>query len=256
MWLFLAASAPMLTRHDPAEQHLEMRLSGPLEDYPLGTDHLGRSLWSRLVFGARLSLGVAVGVALASIAIGVLVGLCSGYFGGIIDTVLMRITDLMLALPRLVLALAIAGTLGPSITNLALALVIVSWAGFARVFRSQVLSLREREYVLASRSIGAKNRWIVCKHVLPQLLSTILVMATVDFGSLVLSISGLSFLGLGAQPPTPEWGTMLNDAQIYFTSAPQLAIIPGLAIVSVGLASNLLGDSLVHRLGNGQRWGS
>lgn len=253
IWLLLALVAPLVAVYEPSEQNLELRLEGPMPGYPLGTDHLGRSEWSRIVHGARLTLGLSALITSASLFVGVVIGLASGYAGGWVDSALMRLVDLMLALPRLVLALAIAGTLGPSELNLALAITVVSWAGAARVFRSQVLSLREREFVTAARGLGASGLWIARRHILPQLAGTILVLGTVDLGAIVLSISGLSFLGLGAQPPLPEWGMMLNDARLFFTSAPQLTVIPGLAIVSVVLAANLLGDALVSRLNFGQR---
>lgn len=244
-WLALALSASWVAPHNPAEQQLEMSLAGPSAIYPLGTDHLGRCLWSRLLFGARLTLGMAVAMSFASVGLGLLVGLAAGYLGGWVDAFLMRLADLVLALPGLVLALAIAGTLGPSMANLGIAIVAVSWAGFSRIFRSQVLSLRERDFVTAARALGGDDPWIARRHLLPHLAATILVMGTVDLGALMLSMSGLSFLGLGAQPPTPEWGAMLNDGRVFLSTAPQLMFLPGFALFSAALAANLLGDALV-----------
>ncbi len=247
LWLLLALAAPLLALVDPTSQNVALALQGPQAEYPLGADQLGRSLWSRILYGARISLGLAGAVALVSVASGSALGLTAGYWGGRLDGLVVGVIDLFLALPGLVLALAIAGTMGPSLFNLGLAMFAVSWAGSARVVRSQALGLREAEHVLAARALGANHRWLVRRHILPLLGGTLLVLLSAELGSMVLSIGGLSFLGLGAQPPTPEWGAMLNDGRLHFANAPQLMLLPGLSMVSVVLAANLVGDALIAR---------
>jgi peptide/nickel transport system permease protein len=240
----VAVLAPYLMPNDPFRVILDQRLAPMSPAYPLGADQLGRCLLSRMILGARISLGTASLALLAIMTLSIPVGTIAGYYGGWVDNVLMRIVDLLLAFPGLILALVIAGMLGPSLTNVMLAVASVWWVGYARVIRGIVLSVKEKEYVLAARACGTSEFGIVARHIFPNVLSTLIVLATLDMGKIILSISGLSFLGLGAQPPTPEWGSMLNDGRSFMQLAPQLMIYPGLAIMLVVLAFNLLGDGL------------
>lgn len=239
-----AVLAPYLAPNDPLRIDLQQRLVPPGAQYPMGTDHLGRCLWSRLLHGTQVSLVTAVLALSAIVLIGVPLGTLAGYRGGWTDNLVMRVVDVLLAFPSLVLALVIAGMLGPGLLNVMLALAAGWWVGYARVIRGMVLSVKEKEFVLAARAAGTSDVGIVVRHILPNVLSPIIVLATLDMGKLILAIAGLSFLGLGAQPPTPEWGAMLNDGRPYMQVAPQLMMYPGLAIVTVVLAFNLLGDGL------------
>jgi peptide/nickel transport system permease protein len=239
-----ATAAPLLSLHDPTAINLEERLVSPSGESLLGTDHLGRDEFSRLLYGARTTLRTA-GVVLAVVfAIALTVGTLSGYYGGWLDTFLMSVVDLVLAFPGLILAVAIAGTLGPSLLNVMIAMAAVWWAGYARLVRGMVLSLRNREYVEAARAVGASDRRIMVFHIWRNILGPVIVLATLDMGWIILGISGLSFLGLGAQPPTPELGAMLNDGRPFLQTAPQMMFYPGAAIFLVVLGFNLLGDGL------------
>lgn len=240
----LAIVAPFIAPDDPTRVDALRRLAPPSADALLGTDNLGRDILSRLLWGARLSLGTAGLAALLILTIGVGLGMIAGFYGGILDDLLMRIVDVLLAFPALILALAIAGVLGPSITSVMVGIVTVAWADYARVMRGQVLAARERQYVEAARATGVRDLRILGRHLLPNVLPPILVLASLEMGGLILAISGLSFLGLGAQPPTPEWGAMLNDGRSFIGAAPQLMIYPGLAISVVVVGFNLLGDGL------------
>lgn len=242
--ILVGVFAPYLMPNDPVRVSLDQRLAAPSSAYPLGTDHLGRCLLSRLFFGARVSLSTAAIALFTIMLISIPVGTIAGYMGGWVDNLLMRLVDILLAFPSLILALVIAGMLGPGLLNVMLAVSAVGWVGYARVIRGLVLSVKEKEYVMAARASGTREWAIVIRHILPNVLSPVIVLATLDIGKLVLAISGLSFLGLGAQPPTPEWGSMLNDGRPYMQVAPQLMIYPGLAIMTVVLAFNLLGDGL------------
>ncbi len=243
--LVVAASlAPLVAPYDPLAIDLERTLVPPGRVHLLGTDHLGRDVLSRLLVGARVSLGAAGFTVVVVTTVGVVLGTVAGFYGGWIDEIVMRLVDTVLAFPSIVLALVVVGLLGPGLRNLILGLILVRWAGCARLVRSLVLSVREREFVLAARSIGARNRRIVIHHVLPSILGPVVVMATLDLGSVLLSMSGLSFIGLGVQLPHPEWGAMVNYAQLHAQTAPWLAISPGLAIVAAVLSANLLGDTL------------
>lgn len=240
----LAVVGPLLTPHDPTAQNLDVRLHPPSLAHPLGTDHLGRDVATRLLHGARVTLGIAVLVTAVRLAIGVAVGLAAGYLGGWVDEALMRLVDVLLAFPGIVLALVVAGVLGPSLVNLVLALAVVGWTRYARVVRSSVLEVREREFVTASRLTGAPRRRVLRRHVLPNVAGPVVVLATLDLGGVILATAGLSFLGLGAQPPTPEWGTMLATGRHHLRDASWLVNAPGLAIVIAVLGANLLGDGL------------
>lgn len=240
----LAVAAPWISPDDPTRVDALRRLAPPSADALLGTDNLGRDILSRLLWGARLSLGTAGLAAILILTIGVGLGMIAGFYGGILDDLLMRIVDVLLAFPALILALAIAGVLGPSITSVMIGIVAVAWADYARVMRGQVLAARERQYVEAAHATGVRDLRILTGHLLPNVLPPILVLASLEMGGLILAISGLSFLGLGAQPPTPEWGAMLNDGRAFIGAAPQLMIYPGLAISIVVVGFNLLGDGL------------
>ena len=240
----VAILGPELLGADPMTQDLSNRLQPPSLAHPFGTDRLGRDVFARIVHGARVSLGIAVAVTAIRLVIGVAVGLLAGYGGGGVDELLMRVVDLLFAFPGIVLALVIAGIAGPSLTNVLLALAVVGWGTYARVVRSEVLSVRERDYVTASRLSGTPHHRIVLEHVLPNVLGPTIVLATLDIGTVVLATAGLSFLGLGAQPPTPEWGTMIAAGRHYLQTAWWLVNVPGLAIVVTVLGFTLLGDGL------------
>ncbi len=240
----LLAAAPMLAPNDPLVIEPDRRLEGPSGDFPLGTDHLGRCVLSRLVYGARWSLGTAAVASVLIVGVGVTLGAVSGFYRGAVDAVLMRVVDVLLAFPALIPALAIVGMLGPGMLHVLIATVAVWWAGYARLVRGLALSLRERQFIDAARALGAGDLRIISRQLLPNLLPPVLVLASVEMGSLVLAMAGLSFLGLGAQPPTPEWGAMLNDGRAYLLTAPQLMIYPGLAISLAVIGFNLVGEGV------------
>lgn len=242
--LAIAILGPSIVPHDPLAQDLTRQLQGPSLAHPFGTDPLGRDQFARVVHGARLSLGIAALVTVVRLGLGVLVGLISGYLGGWVDESLMRFVDLLFAFPGIVLALVIAGIAGPSLTNVTIALAVVGWGTYARVVRSGVLSIREREYVAASRLAGTGHYRIVVDHIFPNVLGPVIVLATLDTGKVVLATAGLSFLGLGAQPPTPEWGTMIASGRDYLQTAWWLVNVPGLAIMATVLGFTLLGDGI------------
>ncbi len=236
--------APRLAPHDPLHIDLSLRLEPPGKQFILGSDHLGRCVLSRLLYGTGVSLKTSFLVLGMIMTAGIFFGTLSGYCGGLIDNIIISVIDVLLAFPGLVLALAIAGMLGPSLTNVMIAIAAVHWVGYARIIRGMVISIKEKEYVLAARACGSNSLQIVIRHILPNILSPIIVLATLDMGSIILTISGLSFLGLGAQPPNPEWGAMLNDGRTYMQVAPWLMYFPGLAILVTVMAFNLMGDGL------------
>jgi len=242
--VLVAILAPFIAPHDPIEQHLDRRLLPPSWQYPLGTDDLGRCILSRLIYGARVSLQVGAVVVGITALFGTLLGLIAGYRGGVVDEVIMRIVDVLLAFPGLILALVIAGLLGPGLFNVMLALSLVGWTGYARVVRGCVLSAKERTFVEAARALGSSNFHIMFRHILPEALPPVIVMATLGMGRTILAAAALSFLGLGAQPPMPEWGSMLNGGRAFLRVAPHLTTFPGLAIMITVLAFNFLGDGL------------
>lgn len=240
----VAVLAPWLAPHDPTVVDGLNSLAGPSAQHPLGTDEVGRDVLSRLLFGARWSLGVAALATLVVMVVGTVVGMLAGYFGGWADAVIMRVVDALLALPPLVMYLAIIGTLGPGIRNVFIALVAISWAQYARVVRGLVLSVRERDFVRASRSLGAPDRRLMLRHILPNVVSPIVVLASLQLGGTILALAALGFFGLGAQPPTPEWGTMINQGRLFLQTQPGLMIYPGIAISLAVLGFNLIGDGL------------
>ena len=242
--LVLAVVAPWLPGPGPNEQDVVNRYASPSWDHPLGTDNLGRDELARILHGTRTSMLVSVAVGVVVLVIGVAIGTVSGLVGGFVDGIVMRLVDVLLAFPSLLLALAVTGVLGPGLVHLAAAMVVVWWAGYARFVRGLVLSIRERPYIESARALGMTERRIAFRHVLPQVVPPVVVLATLQSGRLLLALSGLSFLGLGAQPPTPEWGAMLSDAQNYLANAPQLMVYPGITITVAALGFNLLGDGL------------
>jgi len=243
LFLAMAVVGPSVAPHDPLEVTVD-RLQGPSFRHLLGTDGLGRDIFSRLLTGARLSLGTALLASFLVMVIGVVLGTLAGFHGGLLDRLVMRTVDVVLAVPGLALALAVTGLFRQSLTAVMLGLVTIWWAGYARVVRGLVLAVRERPFVEAARSAGATEGRIMLRHVLPSVLSPVVVLATLEIGQLMLAVSGLTFLGLGAPPPTPEWGAMLNESRTYFLSHPHVVLIPGLTISLAVLAFNLLGDGI------------
>jgi peptide/nickel transport system permease protein len=244
LFLFLVVFGSVLAPHDPIQPNVALKLQPPSSTYWFGTDELGRDVFSRVLSGAKYSLGIAFIILSIAVVVGTLVGLIAGYVGGLVDELLMRLTDLFLAFPALVLAMAIAATLGRNLQNTVIALTVVYWPWYARLVRGQVLWLKEREFIEAARAIGASPWRIVGRHILPNTFAVIIVQLTLDVGYAVLATSGLSFLGLGAQPPTPEWGTMIAGARTFFRDAWWYMTFPGLALTLTVLGFNLLGDGL------------
>ncbi|MFF2888385.1 nickel transporter permease [Paenibacillus sp. NPDC057967] len=242
--LLLAMLSPWLILNDPLLIQMSDRLLPPSSTYPLGTDHLGRCVFSRLMAGTSTTLGLSLVASATVIVIGVPVGLVAGFANRRLDSLLMRLADGAGALPEFLLAIAVAGFLGPGLTNVILAIAIVKWIGYARLVRGIALAEREKEYILASIVSGSGKWTIVRRHLLRQMYAPIAIMAAADVGKTILLISALSYLGLGAQPPSPEWGAMLSDGRPYFQTAPELMIFPGLAILLVVLACNLISDGL------------
>lgn len=245
-----AALAPLLAPFDPIEQDITQRLKPPGgadergRVHLLGTDHLGRDILSRILFGSRIALVVAFSaVAIAGI-LGLGIGLVSGYFGGRVDDVFMRLADIQLAFPFILLAIAVIGVLGPNLRNIIIVVGISGWVVYARIVRAEVLSLREREFVQAAIAMGSANRRVILRHIVPNAFTPWLVIATLDMARVIILESALSFLGLGVQPPTPTWGGMLADGRVYLSTAWWLATFPGLAILLTVLGINLLGDGL------------
>jgi len=239
-----AVLAAIIAPYDPIVQALGSRLDPPSAAHWLGTDQLGRDIASRLLYGARISLFIGLVVVATAGLVGTAVGLVAGYAGGLVDEALMRFTEIFLAFPPLILAMAIAGALGPSLTNAIIAIAAVTWAVYARLVRGQLLSLRRREYVEAARSIGASGPRILLRHLLPNVLAPLLVQASFDMGAAIVAAAGLSFIGFGAQPPTPEWGVMISEGRNFISTQPWLSLFPGLAILLAVGAFNLLGDGL------------
>jgi peptide/nickel transport system permease protein len=244
IFLFLCIFGPTIAPHNPTQPDMQVRLSPPSMDHPLGTDQLGRDVMSRIMAGARISLGIATLILAIAIPVGTLVGVIAGFIGGIVDEILMRITDIFLAFPALILAMAIAAALGPSLRNTVIALTLVYWPWYARLIRGQVLQIKERDYVEAARSVGVGSPRLISKHILPNAVAPIIIQATIDIGFAILATAGLSFIGLGAQPPTPEWGAMISDARTFFREAWWYFTFPGLAITFTVIGFNLLGDGL------------
>jgi peptide/nickel transport system permease protein len=239
-----AVVGPAIAPFDTAAQDLALRLTGPSLRHWFGLDELGRDILSRVLAGARISLLVGLVVVSISSAVGVFVGSVAGYFGGRVDEALSRIIDVLLAFPGLLLAIAMVAVLGPSLSNVVIALSLIGWVGYARLVRGQVLRARELEFVQAARALGASTPRVLLRHVIPTALPAVSVQATLGMGGAILAEASLSFLGLGVQPPTPSWGTMLNYGRIHLLDAPHLTVFPGLAIAVLVLGFNFLGDGL------------
>jgi peptide/nickel transport system permease protein len=244
LFFLTAALAPLIAPHDPIALGLGQQLKPPSFTYPLGTDELGRDLLSRLLWGAQYTLLITLGAVGLAVVAGAALGIYAGFRGGWSDTLIMRCMDVLLAMPGFLLAIAIIAALGVGMLNVIIAVGVHAVPAFARVVRGATLAVKAQDYVLAARSLGTPEGWIMWRHVLPNVTPPLLVQTTLQLATSILTASGLSFLGLGPQPPTPEWGAMLSGGRTYITSNPQLATIPGLAILLVALGFNLLGDGL------------
>lgn len=242
--VLMAIFAPLLTGKSPYDQLLAERLLPPSAQHWLGTDELGRDIFTRIVYGSRITLLVVFLVSAIVLPIGLLVGTLAGYFGGWLDTILMRLTDIFLAFPRLVMALAFAAALGPGIENAVVAISITAWPPYARLARAETMTLRGRDFILAARMQGASAPRILWSHIVPLCLSSVIVRLTLDMAGIILIAAGLGFLGLGAQPPSPEWGLMVSSGRSYLLDQWWVATMPGLAIFLVSFGFNLLGDGL------------
>jgi len=248
--IFCAVFSPLISPHDPILQDVEKRLIPPMwqegadPNYLLGTDHLGRDIVSRLIYGARISIVVSVSAVALSAVLGTLIGLFSGFYGGKVDSFFMRIADVQLAFPFILLAIAIIAVLGPDLQNIIITMGITGWVIYARVVRAEVLSLREKEFIMSVRALGGSNGRIIFNHLLPNVIPPIIVIITLEMARMIIFEAALSFLGLGIQPPTPTWGGMLADGRVYLATSWWLATFPGLVIMLVVLGINLLGNWL------------
>ena len=245
---FSALLAPVLASYDPLRQSLDHDLIAHSVEHPLGTDKLGRDILSRTMYGGRISLMVGISTVVLSLAIGLLFGSVSGYFGGWIDHALMRLVDILMAFPGILLAIAFTAVLGPGLDHVILALCLIGWTGYARLVRGEILSLREREFIQAARALGCRPKRIILRHLLPNLIPPLMIQATFGLAAAIVAEGSLSFLGLGVEPPTPSWGAMLNDGRQFLLVAPHLTTYPGLALMLTVLALNLVGDALQDRL--------
>ncbi len=242
--IVVALAAPWLATHDPGVQDLARRLSRPSAQHWLGSDELGRDVYSRLLYGGRITLGMVVAVVIMVAPLGLAVGCVAGYAGGIWDRLLMRVTDVFLAFPRLILALAFVAALRPGVTSAVAAIALTAWPPYARLARAETLSLRQTDFVAAARLTGASAGRIVLRHVAPLCIPSLIVRVTLDMSSIILTAAGLGFLGMGAQPPSPEWGAMIAAARRFILEQWWVPLAPGLAIFVASLAFNLLGDGL------------
>ncbi|MFV0492199.1 MAG: ABC transporter permease [Pseudorhodobacter sp.] len=242
--ILAAVFAPLLATHDIYAQNLNNRLALPSAEHWFGTDELGRDIYSRLLYGARITLYIAGLTAVISAPVGLLVGTASGYFGGWVDTVMMRVTEIFLAFPSLILALAFVSALGPGINNAIIAISLTAWPPIARLARAETMIIRKSDYISAVRLQGASSLGIIGRHVVPMCMPSVIARVTLNMASIILSAAGLGFLGLGAQPPSPEWGAMLSSARQFILSNGYVAAAPGLAILMTSIAFNLVGDGL------------
>lgn len=236
--------APLAAPHDPYDMDLAKKLQGPSREYIMGTDHMGRCIFSRILYAARATLGYSIICTLAAGALGITLGMIAGYAGGALDAVIMRICDVLYGFPSLVLTLVIISFLGPGIFNVVIAQLLLQWLWYARVTRNLAQSERKRTYIAAAMLCGSSPFKIIFTHLLPNILPHMLAIITVDFGHTILSISGYSFLGLGVQPPSPEWGAMINEGRRYINSAPLMMFWPGIMILMVVVCMNILGDNM------------
>lgn len=242
--ILTAVSAPLWIKISPYDSNLKDAFLPPGGEHLFGTDKLGRDVFSRVIYGSRISLTSSLLLTISVLFLGTVLGITAGYFGGVIDTVVMRIADMLISFPGMVLAIAVAGIMGASTMNAVIAILIVSWTKYARLARSLVLKIRHKDYIYAALTTGSKNLYILKKYMLPNVMPTLIVTAASDIGTMMLELAGLSFLGFGAKPPLAEWGLMLNEGRIYMMDYPWLMIYPGFAICIVVVIFNLLGDSL------------
>lgn len=244
IFLLIAAFAPLIAPYDPIEQNLSIKLQSPSWQHLFGTDQFGRDIFSRVISGSRTALWIIFLVSVISGSIGIIIGVTAGYFGGIVDEVLMRITDMFLAFPSLVLAMAFAAMLGPNLTNTIIAISIVSWTTYARLSRAEAIKVKSQPYIEAIKAAGGGNLRIMFLHVLPMCISPVLVQLTLRMGTIILTAASLGFLGLGVQPPTPEWGAMVSDGRNFLIDQWWISTFPGIFIAFVVLGFNLLGDGI------------
>ncbi len=242
--MLAAVFADRLAPYDPLQRSVEDRLQGPSSTHPLGTDSIGRDMLSRMLYGGRVSLQVGLYAVTASFLFGVPLGLAAGYFGGYIDNIIMRVMDVILSFPGLILAIWMVAVLGPSVRNVVIAITFWSIPTYARLARGNTLSVREMDYIIAERCIGASHTRILVRHILPNILAPLIVLATLNLSGAIITGASLSFLGLGVRPPTPEWGAMLSDGRAYLRNAWWIAFFPGILITLVVLAANMVGDGL------------
>ncbi|MBF0377483.1 MAG: ABC transporter permease [Desulfamplus sp.] len=242
--ILTAVLAPYIAPYDPIDLKLEDRLLSPSIKHPMGTDSVGRDVLSRIIYGTRFSLLIGAAVVILETLLGIIVGSAAGYLGKVVDEILMRIVDILMAFPGIVLSLAIVGLMGSSLLNLMIALISVGWVRYARILRGAILSIKEEGFIESAKAIGCSKIYIVIRHILPNILSPIVVLATMNMGTIIISIAGLSFLGLGVQPPAPEWGVMLNEGKPFMESNPHLMLFPGLMIMITVMSFNFLGDGL------------
>jgi len=244
LFFFMALFAPLLATHNPAAQNLDLRLAPPSAEYWLGTDELGRDIYSRIVYGSRVTLGMVVSVVITVAPIGLAIGAIAGFFGGIVDKALMRVTDVFLAFPRLILALAFVAALTPGVESAILAIALTAWPPYARLARADTLTVRNSDFISAYRLTGGSNWRIVFRHIAPLCMPNMIVRVTLDMSSIIITAASLGFLGMGAQPPSPEWGAMIATAKRFIFDQWWVAAAPGAAIFIVSLAFNFLGDAL------------
>jgi peptide/nickel transport system permease protein len=249
----LTLLAPVLATHDPAAQNLANRLARPSAAHWLGTDELGRDLYSRLLFGGRITLGMVVAVVILVAPLGLAIGCVAGYFGGLADRILMRVTDVFLAFPRLILALAFVAAIRPGISSAIAAIALTAWPPYARLARAETLTIRNTDFIAAVRLTGASSTRIILRHIAPLCMGSLIVRVTLDMSSIILTAASLGFLGMGAQPPSPEWGTMIATARRFILEQWWVPTIPGIAIFVASLSFNLLGDGLRDLLDPKQR---
>ena len=242
--IFTAVAADIISPYDPNKITLDDKLKPPSSEHMFGTDQLGRDQLSRVIYGTRTTFELSIIIVTLTASFGVIAGIIAGYYGGIIDEMLMRVIDVLLAFPSIILALVIIGALGPGILNTVIAVSLVGWLYYARVARASTLSIKEKEYIEGARAMGCSETYIYTRYILPNCLPPIIVLVTLNMGGVILTIASLGFLGLGAQPPTPEWGTMLNEGREFLRDCPWLSVVPGALIMISVLAFNFIGDGL------------
>ncbi len=244
VFLFIALFAPFLTPYDPTKMDIPQKFIAPCAEHIFGTDHLGRDILSRIILGARISLFTAAAAVFISAFAGTIIGLISGYIGGWVDMIIMRIVDVLLAFPSIVFALALSTVLGKGQLNLLIAICFIQWTGYARVTRGEAVMLKNAEYIQAAKVMGNSSTSIMFRYILPNIISKEIILISLDIGTIILYCSSLSFLGLGAQPPSPDWGVMISEGKDYMQYAPWIAFFPGVAITLSSLGFNMLGDGL------------